>query len=117
MGPTGHPRAAVVAADDAIRASLVLLLEMCGFPASGFAEPAELLTGSRDDERFIFADYTSDACSALRELRRRGWTGIAVLMDDGDVALHGQPPEGPVLILPKPFAADEVVSILAKQNN
>ena len=108
---TGRACAAVVAADDALRASLALLLQMNGFTAVAFAEPQELLDNSRADEEFIILERTNAARSALAELHRRGWKGLAVVLSEDDSAFDWVL-EGPHRVLVKPFSSDDLLAIL-----
>ena len=114
-GRTDQAHAAVVARDEALRASLVLLLEMCGMEAAGFAELEEFLHVSRLDEQFLFVDCGVDGGgvpAAIEQLRRRGWQGIAGLMTETDPPPDWALPEGPCHVLVKPFSADEVLSVV-----
>lgn len=84
---------------------------MNGFKAVGFAEPQELLDNSRADEEFIFLDRTNAARSALAELNRRGWKGVAVVLSEDDTAFDWAL-EGPHRVLVKPFSSDDLLAIL-----
>lgn len=113
----GRPRAVVAAADEALRLSLVFLLEMCRVDALAVAAVDELIANFRLDEEFIFIDCKSRACSgiaAIEELRSRGWQGRVVFMTEGEQSSEWNLPDGPTSILVKPFTPEDVLVIIGR---
>lgn len=79
-----RPRVLLVEDDPAVRRSTQLLLEAQGLDVRAYAAGAALLADDRAMQAACFvADYRlaeADGITVLRELRRRGWKGGAVLV-------------------------------------
>jgi FixJ family two-component response regulator len=116
---SGQSRAVVLANDEALRLSLVFLLEMCGLEAVGVAGVDELLACCRLDDQLIFVDCTLggiSGASVIEELRRGGWRGNAVIMAERERSHDVVQREGVAHVLVKPFSAEDVLEVIGRKS-
>jgi FixJ family two-component response regulator len=114
--PTIH----VIDDDDAVRESILLLLECFGFPVRSYASSSAFLSESAPDRNgCLLVDVNMPGMSGLElldRLRAQGTTMPAIIMTGGSIttrileALH----RVEAVLLKKPFTPDELVACLTK---
>lgn len=112
---TGQSLIAVAAHDDALRASLDLLLRAAGFEVLAYAgEEALLADPAAQRAAWLLIDQSlpgMGGTALVRTMRDRGWDGIALLMlehEDGRVAIE----DPHMLVLEKPFDATAIMAVV-----
>jgi FixJ family two-component response regulator len=114
------PRPVVIVVEDdvSVRRALQLLLHWRGFEVRSYGSVALALgSDSLDGTRMLVADYRlpdGDGIGFLHTLKRRGWTGLAVLITGypsaslTDAAIAG----GFDAVLEKPLRQHELIALL-----
>lgn len=78
------PQVLLVEDDDAVRRSLHLFLNGCGYQVKSYARVAALSSDPRVNEAdYLVVDYRlsdGDGLGVLRGLRRSGWQGRAIMV-------------------------------------
>jgi FixJ family two-component response regulator len=115
---TSRPVAIVVEDDEGVRRSLQLLLSWRGYDVRAYAGAASFTTDVPAAD-ILVADYRlpdGDGIGVLRALRRRGWTGRAVMITGHagaglkDAALAS----GFYAVLEKPVRQHELVGAIGR---
>lgn len=106
---------ALAARDEALLASLALMLRSAGFEVLTYylgtgllADPAAM------DAHWLFVDERlsdSSGKALTQALRARGWTGTAVLMVEHQDAVAQA---GEILVLEKPFSAPALMALFGQ---
>ncbi len=115
-----RPNLLLVEDDDGIRRSLQLLLQGQGFNVRAFASAAPALADAAASEaRYLVVDYLladSDGIAFLRQLRARGWQGVAVLITAyaSPEVRDGARDVGFVTVLDKPFRDNALIAALTR---
>lgn len=108
--------AAVVAADEAMRASLAFLLQTCGLAVTNVERP-ELLDGQGAAADFILMDcelVEESGGAVLALLRQRAWNGTAILMaEDEHACARAVANVERCIVLTKPFSSEDLIAAIS----
>ena len=108
--------AVVIAADEAMRASLTFLLQTCGLAVTEVEGPEQLERngGSPPDHIFMDCELVEESGGAiLSALRQRGWTGSAILMaEDEQACARAAYLFDNCIVLTKPFSSEDVLAAI-----
>lgn len=113
----GPIQAAIVAVDDGLGASLVVLLRAHGLRAQrigALADLTELQTGPLEVVLVDWSLMEGATPDPLTALRQGGWQGLAIIMAENEailVSLSALETDSRAVLI-KPFAADDLLALL-----